>query len=148
LVERVTTNPELSPTDLGWSLLTTRTHFEQRATVVGNDREELIAGLTALATGDTHPALVSPSTAEAPAGGDTVFLFSGQGSQRAGMGRELYERFPVYAEAFDQVCSLLDPHLDHPLREVVFTGGPDGLLDHTTYAQAGLFALQVAMARL
>ncbi|MER0247136.1 acyltransferase domain-containing protein, partial [Streptomyces sp. HSW2009] len=57
-------------------------------------------------------------------------------------------RFPVYAEAFDQVCNLLDPHLDHPLREVVFTGGPDGLLDHTTYAQAGLFALQVAMARL
>ncbi|MER0245994.1 SDR family NAD(P)-dependent oxidoreductase, partial [Streptomyces sp. HSW2009] len=150
LVERVTTNPELSPTDLGWSLLTTRTQFEQRAVVVGGDREELIAGLTALATGESHPAIVTagPSSESAPTGGDTVFLFSGQGSQRAGMGRELYERFPVYAEAFDQVCALLDPHLDHPLREVVFTGGPDGILDHTTYAQAGLFALQIAMARL
>ncbi|WP_254393750.1 type I polyketide synthase, partial [Streptomyces buecherae] len=148
LAERVTADPDLSPLDVGWSLATTRAHFEHRAVAVGENHEQLLAALTALANGETHPHLTHPDT-EATAGtGDTVFLFSGQGSQRPGMGRELYDRFPVYAETFDQVCDLLDPYLDHPLRDVVFTGGPDDLLNHTTYAQAGLFALQVAMARL
>ncbi|MEU3964755.1 SDR family NAD(P)-dependent oxidoreductase [Streptomyces buecherae] len=146
LADHVTTTPDLTPTDVGWSLLTTRTLFEHRAVVVGDDRDALLASLRALAEGDTDPALTTPTTR--PTTGDTVFLFSGQGSQRPGMGRELYDRFPAYAQAFDQVCDLLDPYLDHPLRDVVFTGGPDGLLNHTTYAQAGLFALQVAMARL
>ncbi|WP_443728848.1 type I polyketide synthase [Streptomyces buecherae] len=146
LAERVTADPDLSPLDVGWSLATTRAHFEHRAVVVGEDRDALLASLHALAEGDTHPALIPPTPR--PTTGDTVFLFSGQGSQRPGMGRELYDRFPVYAQTFDQVCDLLGPYLDHPLREVVFTGGPDDLLNHTTYAQAGLFALQVAMARL
>ncbi|MEU3964830.1 SDR family NAD(P)-dependent oxidoreductase, partial [Streptomyces buecherae] len=148
LAERVTADPDLSPLDVGWSLATTRAHFEHRAVAVGENHEQLLAALTALANGETHPHLTHPD-AEATAGtGDTVFLFSGQGSQRPGMGRELYDRFPVYAQTFDQVCDLLDPYLDHPLRDVVFTGGPEDLLNHTTYAQAGLFALQVAMARL
>ncbi|MBB5936997.1 type I polyketide synthase [Streptomyces zagrosensis] len=150
LAEHLTTQPEPTPTEVGWSLLTTRSLFDHRAVVVGDDRAALLAGLEALAAGDTHPAVV-PSNPEALVGitsGHTVFLFSGQGSQRPGMGRELYERFPVYARTFDHVCDLLDPHLEHPLKDVVFTGGPDHLLDHTTYAQAGLFALHIALAKL
>ncbi|UTO67813.1 SDR family NAD(P)-dependent oxidoreductase [Streptomyces rapamycinicus NRRL 5491] len=149
LTGHIIDEPEVSAAEVGWSLLRSRTLFDHRAVVIGQDREELVAGLEALATGKPHPGLVHPGgTAEAT--GQTVFLFSGQGSQRPGMGAELYDRFPVFTEAFDEVCALLDPHLEHPLRELVFSRDPEqtALLDHTTYAQAGLFALHIALARL
>ncbi|MEU8878269.1 type I polyketide synthase, partial [Streptomyces javensis] len=149
LAERVNADPEVSAAEVGWSLLRSRTLFDHRAVVIGQDREELVAGLEALAAGEPHPALVHPGGA-AEVAGQTVFLFSGQGSQRPGMGAELYDRFPAFTEAFDEVCGLLDPHLEHPLRQVVFSRDPEqaALLDHTTYAQAGLFALHIALARL
>src|SRR5205823_1578776 len=70
-----------------------------------------------------------------------------QGAQRCGMGRELYEAFPAFAAAFDAVVTELDRHLDRPLREVVW-GADAGLLNQTAYAQAGLFAVEVALAGL
>ncbi|MFE0895668.1 type I polyketide synthase, partial [Streptomyces smyrnaeus] len=130
--------------DVGWSLATTRSVFEQRAVVLGAGGEEMLAGVRALAAGEPHPSVIS--SGQAPGGG-LVWLFSGQGSQRVGMGAELYARFPVFAEAFDQVCGLLDPQLGVSLREVVFEGSAERL-EHTTCAQAGLFALQVGLARL
>ncbi|MGH3382646.1 MAG: type I polyketide synthase, partial [Actinoallomurus sp.] len=148
LASRVSADPDLSPAAVGWSLVRTRSTFEDRAVVIGENRDELIAGLEALSRGETHPGVITPGAAAGTAGG-TAWLFSGQGSQRPGMGAGLYDRFPVFAAAFDEVCGLLDPHLEHPLRQVVFEGRPQpDLLDHTTYAQTGLFALQVALARL
>ncbi|WP_191878740.1 type I polyketide synthase, partial [Streptomyces filipinensis] len=89
-----------SPTDIGFSLATTRTAWDRRAAVVGASLEELTEGVRALASG-TPSAAVVPNAARL---GDKVgFLFSGQGSQRLGMGRELYDTFPVFAAAYDEV---------------------------------------------
>ncbi|WP_245738491.1 acyltransferase domain-containing protein, partial [Streptomyces sparsogenes] len=137
------------PGAVGWSLVTSRAVLDQRAVITGRDTETLRAGLAALAAGEDHPALVRRE-AGVPASGSRVFLFSGQGSQRPGMGAGLHERFPVFADTFDEICALLDPHLDHPLRDVVFATHPHhtDLLNHTAYTQAGLFAVQVALTRL
>ncbi|WP_143670418.1 type I polyketide synthase, partial [Streptomyces antimycoticus] len=150
LAARVNADPGVTAAEVGWSLLRTRTLFDHRAVVIGQDRDELVAGLEALAAGEPHPGLVGPGETTGDATGQTVFLFSGQGSQRPGMGAELYNRFPVFTEAFDDVCALLDPHLEHPLRQVVFSHDPEhaALLNHTTYTQTGLFALHIALARL
>ncbi|WP_410586441.1 SDR family NAD(P)-dependent oxidoreductase [Amycolatopsis sp. lyj-23] len=129
-----------SDLDLAFSLATTRTAFEHRVAVLGPDRA---AALRALAGGEPDPAVLS-GTALA---GRTAFLFSGQGSQRLGMGRELHARFPVFAEAFDEVAAELDRHAGRPLREIVW-GEDAAALEDTGAAQPALFALQVALYRL
>jgi polyketide synthase 12 len=133
-----------SPADVAWSLVATRSAFEHRAVVVGEDREERVAGLAALAAGRPHPAVIGP---DEPAAAEPVCLFGGPGSPRAGMGAGLYTRFPVFARAFDEACELLDPRLKHPLRPVLFDGEP-GLLDQPPHTGAASLALQVALARL
>ncbi|MDG5809316.1 SDR family NAD(P)-dependent oxidoreductase, partial [Streptomyces ossamyceticus] len=128
----------LDPADVGWSLATTRAALEHRAVVVGRDGEELIERLGRIAAGEAEAEI-------APMGRSRLaFLFTGQGSQRSGMGHELYTAFPVFAEAFDAVCAELDPRLDRPVGQAVFEGRD---LDRTVWAQAGLFAVEVAMFR-
>ncbi|MEU7550711.1 SDR family NAD(P)-dependent oxidoreductase, partial [Streptomyces sparsogenes] len=147
LIDHMAVGRGAAPLDTAWSLATTRSAFDHRAVVVGADEAELLAGVRALAAGEAHPSLITAEPSAAPVG-RTVFLFSGQGSQRVGMGAGLYARFPVFAAGFDEVCAGLEAHLEHPLRQVVFGDGPEGLLDHTTYTQAGLFAFHIALARL
>ncbi|HSZ30446.1 MAG TPA: SDR family NAD(P)-dependent oxidoreductase, partial [Pseudonocardiaceae bacterium] len=143
LHEFVTARPELDITGVGHALATTRTHFPHRAAITGADRGELLAGLRALVQGTHAPGLI---TSKARSGGKLVFLFTGQGSQRVGMGRELYEIFPVFAAALDEVSTHLDPHLGRPIREVMFHDAE--LLDQTQYTQTALFALETALFRL
>ncbi|XBQ39761.1 type I polyketide synthase (plasmid) [Streptomyces rapamycinicus] len=127
-------NPDLDPVDVGWSLVATRSGLSHRAVVVGADRGELLGGLGSVVVG-------------VPVVGGLGVLFAGQGSQRLGMGRGLYEGYPVFAAAWDEVCGELDRYLDRPLGEVLW-GDDAGLIGETAYAQAGLFALEVALYRL
>ncbi|MEU9356469.1 type I polyketide synthase [Streptomyces griseoloalbus] len=121
--------------DVGFSLASGRSVFEHRAV--------LLAG----AEGE-RPVEVARGRA---AQRSLAVLFSGQGSQRAGTGRELYAAFPVFAEALDAVLARLDPESDRRLREVLFAeeGTPEAeLLDATGYTQPALFAIEVALYRL
>ncbi|NEB81268.1 acyltransferase domain-containing protein, partial [Streptomyces sp. SID14478] len=125
-----------------------RAHQEHRASVVAASSAEAVQALRALADGRVHPAL---ATGTAAAGSGLALLFTGQGSQRLGMGRELYAAFPEFRRALDEACAALDPHLRLPLVAVLF-GAPDGpdaaLIHETEFTQPALFALEVALFRL
>ncbi|WRZ96258.1 SDR family NAD(P)-dependent oxidoreductase [Streptomyces sp. NBC_01007] len=151
LLAHAEAHPGLVLPDAGWSLATGRTAFEDRAVVVGEDRDDFLRALRELSTGGIDAALTTGRTDRTGARGELAFLFSGQGSQRAGMGRELAEAFPAFATELDEVCAHLDPLLPRPLREVMFA--PEGTeeaaeLDWTLYTQTSLFALEVALFRL
>ncbi|MBI0375705.1 SDR family NAD(P)-dependent oxidoreductase, partial [Streptomyces albiflaviniger] len=135
--------PELAPADLGYSLATTRAALDHRAVLVADDREGFLRGLDTLARGESGAEVIQGSAA----GGKVAFLFTGQGSQRLGMGRELYDAYPVFAEALDAVCDELDVHLERPLKTVLF-GEDAEALDQTGFTQPALFAVEVALFRL
>ncbi len=130
--------------DVAWSLVSTRTAFEHRAVVVGGDRAALTTGLTALAAGDSRPGV---AVGRAMPLGKKVFVFPGQGSQWPGMGRQLYDRFDVFARAFDEAVAALDAHSRLPLRDVMWGDDPE-LLRSTEFAQPALFALGIALSAL
>ncbi|MEV0375120.1 SDR family NAD(P)-dependent oxidoreductase [Streptomyces sp. NPDC050636] len=120
LREWVGERPGLSPADVGFSLATGRSVFDHRAVLLAGDE-------------------VARGTAE---NRRLAMLFPGQGGQRVGMGRELYDRFPAFAEALDAALA----HFDDELREVMLTDAER--LDQTRFTQPAMFAIQVALFRL
>ncbi|MBT2386230.1 type I polyketide synthase, partial [Streptomyces sp. ISL-11] len=145
LLSHVRDHADLAVLDVAYSLATGRTALDHRAAVIATDRSGGLEALRALAAGEPSGSVVS-GEASAPSG-KVALLFSGQGSQRLGMGRELYASFPVFAEAFDAVCAELDGCMGEPLRDVVF-GEDAGLLNRTEFTQPALFAVEVALFRL
>ena len=142
LLARVEQLTDTGAEAIGASLATTRTAFEERAVVLGQDREELLRRLARFAQGDDTAAVRGTAGR-----GKTAFLFAGQGAQRLGMGRDLHMAFPVFAAAFDEICAHLDPELPQPLADVVF-GQDAAALDRTGFTQPALFAFEVALFRL
>ncbi|MFC8949685.1 type I polyketide synthase [Streptomyces rochei] len=148
LAAHAAAHPELSGRDIAYSLLTTRTLHPRAAVLTGDDRDGLRAAAEAFARGETPGSAVRTlpgATAE------TAFVFTGQGSQRPGMGRGLAAAFPVFDAALREVCALLDPLLERPLTEVMWAppGSEEAAsLNGTGYAQPALFAFEVALYRL
>jgi acyl transferase domain-containing protein len=128
------------PVDIGFSLATTRSAFGHRAVVTGRDLGELAAGVRALAEGRDLPRSMAGD-------GSLAFVFSGQGSQRPGMGQALHRHFPVFAAALEEVCDEFDAHLDRSLLSVLWDRESDAV-HRTEYTQAALFAFEVALVRL
>ncbi|MEW2556815.1 type I polyketide synthase, partial [Streptomyces zhihengii] len=127
-------HPDLSALDTAFSSVTSRALLERRAVVVASGRDELLARL-----GDV-------AVSESGVGGKSAFLFTGQGSQRRGMGLELAARFPVFEASLAEVCAELDPRLGRSLRELLAEDGE--VLNSTEFTQAALFAVEVALFRL
>ena len=144
----VASEPAIAVADAGLAL-SGRAALDRRAVVLGDGRDAMLAGLEALREG--HPA---PGVIEGVAGRGIerlAFMFSGQGSQRVGMGMELYEALPAFAQAFDEACMHLNPHLERSLQELVGSeeDSPEALLlDNTMFAQPALFALEIALSAL
>ncbi|GLX22909.1 hypothetical protein Slala02_60090 [Streptomyces lavendulae subsp. lavendulae] len=125
----------LRPEDVALSLAATRSAFDHRAVALGSTREELLAGLDAPAAAGV-----------ADAGGKTVFVFPGQGSQWAGMGVELLDSSPVFAARFAEVAAAVEAHVDWSVEEVL-RGDGEGLT-RIEVLQPVLFTVMVSLAEL
>ncbi|MFD6393961.1 type I polyketide synthase, partial [Nocardia sp. NPDC060259] len=144
LLSHLEAAPDVAQADLSWSLRTARAALDHQAVVIARDRAELLDGLATVARGDSSARVLSGRRRP----GKLAFVFSGQGAQRAGMGRELYAAFPIFAEAFDEVCEVADPLLGKSLRDIVFEPERAEGLDRTEFAQPGLFAVEYALFQL
>ncbi len=137
---------EPRPLDVGFSLAL-RPLLEDRAVLLGRDREGLLEGLRALAEGRSGPGLVR---GEGPArdAGKLVFVFPGHGSQWAGMARELLACSPVFAATIDACEQALVPHLDWSLTDVLREAPQAPTLERIDVVQPVLFAMMVSLAGL
>ncbi|MEV5840270.1 SDR family NAD(P)-dependent oxidoreductase [Nocardia sp. NPDC052112] len=134
---------EDDPIDVGFALADSRMLFDHRAVVFAAERDALRAGTQALSRAETTSGVVSGRVVP----GSTGVVFSGQGAQWAGMAVELCAVYPVFAEHFDAIVAQLDPLLGQSVSLGVALNGDD-LVDRTVFAQAGLFAFEVALFRL
>ncbi|WP_345607911.1 SDR family NAD(P)-dependent oxidoreductase, partial [Streptomonospora salina] len=148
LHRRMQRRPDTDPARIGYSLAATRGRFEHRAAVLGSDRSEHRSGLAALAAGEPAPGLLRGAAAAPGEATATVFAFPGQGTQWSGMGAELLEASPVFAERIGACEAALAPHVDWSLRAVLRgdPGEPD--TSRVEVLQPVLFAVMVALAGL
>lgn len=132
--------------DMAFTAATGRRHFAHRLAVQARSAEDLAGQLAAFAEGTGTERAGEGSVGPAP---ELAFLFSGQGAQYAGMGRELYETAPRFRRTLDRCAAILAPLLDKPLLEVMFAvPGQEGLIDETAYTQPALFSLAYALGDL
>jgi acyl transferase domain-containing protein/pimeloyl-ACP methyl ester carboxylesterase len=129
-------HPESHLVDVAYSLATTRSHFDYRAVMVTSVADTALRALAESV--DTIAVKRKPKLA---------VLFTGQGSQRVGMGRWLLDTYPEYRSAFDAACSHIDRMLGRSLQSVIFAEDST-LLDQTAFTQPALFTLEVALYRL
>ncbi|MBN1489666.1 MAG: SDR family NAD(P)-dependent oxidoreductase [Phycisphaerae bacterium] len=140
-------NPDACLADVGFTANAGRSHFAHRLAMVAGSAAELQGRLAAFAAGEKASDLVE---GHCPVGHrpKVAFLFTGQGSQYAGMARELYETQPTFRKILDECDAYLRPHLDRPLLALLFDNDAEQHLRETVYQQPALFALEYALASL
>src|SRR3984885_3509953 len=144
LGEFIASREQLDAVDVGWSLAG-RSTFEHRAVVLGADRQGLLSGLAEFADGQPGGSVVCGHSAPA---GKTVFVFPGQGSQWLGMGVELLDTAPVFAEQINACAEAFTEFGDWSLIDVL-RGAPGAPgLDRVDVVQPVLFAVMVSLAEL
>ncbi|WP_280307644.1 acyltransferase domain-containing protein, partial [Nocardia abscessus] len=141
LAQWVQETGELDPVEVGRSLIAHRSVFDHRAVVFGEDTAGLCTALTTLADGNPARRIACGQNVH----GKIAVLLTGQGAQRIGMGRQLYEHFPVFAAALDAIAAEFDQHLDRSLLETMWSGEH---LDETLFTQCALFAFEASLYRL
>ncbi|MBB5119061.1 type I polyketide synthase [Streptomyces eurocidicus] len=137
-------HPELHPADVGYTLITTRSRFEQRAAVVGENFTELIAALDDLVEGRPHPLVMKGS-----AGGtadQVVFVFPGQGSQWAEMADGLADRSPAFRDSVRACDAALRPYLGWSVLDVLNREPGAPSLERVDVVQPVLFTMMVSLA--
>jgi phthiocerol/phenolphthiocerol synthesis type-I polyketide synthase E len=142
LAAQLVAHPGQSLADVAWTLQVGRRAFAHRRTIVAKDSAQAIE----LLRSPDRP----PVYSAVHEGGDrpVAFLFSGQGSQFAGMGADLYRGEPVYRAAVDRCSDLLQKPLQRDLREILFAPAGDLTVNETRYAQPALFVTEFALALL
>ena len=136
--------PDVDPMDVA-ATLSGRSRFDHRAVVVGVDRAQFLGGLAALAQGLPGDGVVSGT---ARAQGKTVLVFPGQGAQWLGMGRELLNSSPVFAQAMAECDRVFSTLVDWSLLEVLDGGEGAPSLERVEIVQPVLFAVMVSLAEL
>ncbi|MET9970841.1 type I polyketide synthase, partial [Streptomyces sp. NPDC006356] len=141
LAEHLAHHPQLSPADVGFSLATTRAHLDRRAVVVGVDRDTLLAGLSAVASG-------TEAAATPVDGAQPIFVFPGQGAQWEGMAAPLLASSPEFARAIAECSTALAPYVDWTVEDVLTSAPGAPGLDDVSVVQPVSFAVMVSLARL
>jgi phthiocerol/phenolphthiocerol synthesis type-I polyketide synthase E len=142
LKEHLSVHAELDLRDAAWTLQAGRRAFTHRRAVVAATVADAVAALGAPRRPPVHTARHE--------GGDrpVAFLFSGQGSQYAGMGSGLYEQHAVYRDAVDRCAELLREPVGRDIRELLFAPAGDTVINETRFAQPALFVTGYALAML
>ncbi|HKI40376.1 MAG TPA: SDR family NAD(P)-dependent oxidoreductase, partial [Mycobacterium sp.] len=141
-------HPEATLADVCFTAGVGRAHFEHRAALVVNSKESASELLGALADDRPAPGLVRGVSHDTP---KTAWLFTGQGSQYAGMARELFDTEPVFAQTLTRCAAVVADVLEKPLLDVIFDAdgpGNEETLRQTCHAQPALFAVEMGLARL
>ncbi|HET7695301.1 MAG TPA: SDR family NAD(P)-dependent oxidoreductase [Vicinamibacterales bacterium] len=133
--------------DVAFTANAGRTHFAHRLAIPAASAAEASAALTAYAAGEPAAGVHAGERASAP---HVALLFTGQGAQYAGMGRDLFAAEPVFREALERCDAILRGELDTPLLEVLFSDDPAvaAKLNQTALTQPALFAIEYALAAL
>ncbi|MGV2829391.1 type I polyketide synthase [Myxosarcina sp. GI1(2024)] len=138
---------EIALADICFSANTGREHFEHRLSIVSESSLELGKQLTALMAGKETPQLVQ-GRVRSRKPPKIALMFSGQGSQYVGMGRQLYETQPTFRASLERCEEILRPYLDVSLLEILYSNSDNSRLDQTAYTQPALFALEYALYQL